>query len=95
MPFDFTQLATILVCPESKSLLVIDEQSLICLDPDCRLNYEIRDGIPIMLVEEARQLSFADWGAIMKKQGRDPVSGEDPEGTDAALREEPEPSEES
>jgi hypothetical protein len=95
MPFDLTQLTTILICPKSKSRLVIEEQSLISVDPDCRLKYEIRDGIPIMLVEEATQLSFADWGEIMKKHGRDPVSGEDPDATDDVLREESEPSGES
>ena len=75
MAFDLEGLKDILVCPKSKSKLVMEGQSLTCVDPDCRLRYEIRDNIPIMLIEEATELSPEDWGAIMQKRGRDPVSG--------------------
>lgn len=49
-------LLEILVCPKCKGELEYQpEQSrLVC--PACRLAYEIRDGIPIMLIEEARPL---------------------------------------
>jgi len=48
-------LLAILVCPQCKGELVYDtdHQKLIC--NACRLKYEIRDDIPIMLVEEAEK----------------------------------------
>jgi uncharacterized protein YbaR (Trm112 family) len=50
------KLLEILVCPLCKGPLVYkkDEQALIC--KPCRLSYPIRDGIPVMLEDEARQL---------------------------------------
>lgn len=50
------KLLDILVCPECGNQLKLDEQSLIC--KACRLAYPIKDNIPVMLVEQARQLSF-------------------------------------
>jgi len=49
-------LLDILVCPKCKGTLVLDEKkdSLIC--EKCRLLYEIRNGIPVMLVDEAKPL---------------------------------------
>ncbi len=48
-------LRAILVCPQCKGELVYDadNQKLIC--SACRLKYEIKDDIPIMLVEEAEK----------------------------------------
>jgi uncharacterized protein YbaR (Trm112 family) len=49
-------LLEILVCPVSKARLTYDEkaQELVCQQSG--LAYPIRDGIPIMLPEEARKL---------------------------------------
>ena len=49
-----TKLMEILVCPVSKSYLVHIGDELLC--NDSKLAYPIRDGIPIMLPEEARKL---------------------------------------
>ena len=51
------KLLDILVCPLCKSPLIYRkaEQELIC-KPD-RLAYQIEDGIPVMLVDEARKLT--------------------------------------
>ena len=51
------KLLEILVCPLCKGPLVYRkaEQELVC-KPD-RLAYAIKDGIPVMLADEARQLS--------------------------------------
>ena len=50
------QLLAMLVCPKCKGQLEYreSEPSLVC--PACRLRYAIRDGIPIMLVDEATPL---------------------------------------
>ena len=54
------ELLEILVCPKCKSELVVrrapdgEEQALECAS--CRLSYPVEDGIPVMLVEEARSL---------------------------------------
>ena len=51
------RLLDILVCPVTKGPLVWDEsrQELWC--KSSRLAYPVRDGIPVMLEEEARPLS--------------------------------------
>lgn len=56
MPVD-AKLLEILVCPVSKTSLVYhkDTEELWCRGSG--LAYPIRDGIPVMLEEEARQLS--------------------------------------
>ena len=48
------KLMEILVCPVSKKALVQKEDELVCYESE--LAYPIRDGIPIMLPEEARKL---------------------------------------
>jgi hypothetical protein len=50
------ELLEILVCPKCKGELEYkpDQSELIC--NACRLRYEIRDDIPIMLVDEAKPL---------------------------------------
>ncbi len=50
------QLLEILVCPKCKGELEYrpEANELVC--PACRLRYEIRDDIPIMLVDEAKPL---------------------------------------
>ena len=58
------RLLSILVCPLCKSGLNLDEQQheLICrID---KLAYPIRDGIPVMLVDEARTLSPEEMQAL-------------------------------
>lgn len=51
------KLLDILVCPVSKAPLVYDEkkQELVCKASG--LAYPVRDGIPVMLEEEARKLT--------------------------------------
>jgi uncharacterized protein YbaR (Trm112 family) len=50
------ELVEILGCPKCKGpvKLVDDEKGLLC--EKCGLLYEIRDGIPVMLVEEAKKV---------------------------------------
>lgn len=49
-------LLSILACPNCRSGLVVDYDAseLVCSGPDCGLAFPVRDGIPIMLIDEAR-----------------------------------------
>ena len=50
------KLLEILVCPLTKKPLVYDRVRNELVSPAARLAYPIRDGIPIMLPDEAREL---------------------------------------
>jgi len=45
-----------LICPASRGPLSYDRANQELISPRARLAYPIRDGIPIMLVDEARDL---------------------------------------
>ena len=49
------ELLEILACPKCKAEVRLDEgaQRIICTSPTCGLRYPIRDGIPVMLIDEA------------------------------------------
>ena len=51
------KLLEILVCPVTKGPLVYDRERGELLSRSARLAYPIRDGIPVMLEEEARPLT--------------------------------------
>lgn len=53
------QLLEILVCPLTKGPLKYDAEKQELISERARLAYPIRDGIPIMLPEEARKLDDA------------------------------------
>ena len=50
------RLLEILVCPVSRSALHYDRAKAELISRTARLAYPIRDGVPIMLPEEAREL---------------------------------------
>lgn len=50
-------LLDILVCPVTKGKLIYDEKNNELISQDAKLAYPIKDGIPIMLKEKARNLS--------------------------------------
>jgi len=54
------ELLEILVCPKCKGEIYLSasQDGLIC--DACRLKYEIRDDIPIMLIDEAQPLETGD-----------------------------------
>ena len=53
------ELLDILACPQCKGPVDLDEQQPAIICRSCRLQYEIRDGIPIMLIDEAKPLKKA------------------------------------
>jgi uncharacterized protein YbaR (Trm112 family) len=50
------ELLEILVCPISRGPLLYDAEAQELISETAGLAYPIRDGIPVMLVEEARKL---------------------------------------
>ncbi|MCL4157845.1 UNVERIFIED_CONTAM: hypothetical protein GTU68_024898 [Idotea baltica] len=50
------RLLDILACPITKSTLVYDEKAQELISKKAKLAFPIRDGIPIMLIDEAREL---------------------------------------
>lgn len=62
-----TKLLEILVCPVTKAKLQYDggKDELICLASN--LAYPVRDGIPVMLEEEARQITLEEKEAYKRQ----------------------------
>ena len=46
-------LLEILACPDCKAPIAQEGAWLVCQSPECAKRYPIRDGIPVMLIEEA------------------------------------------
>ena len=55
------KLLDILVCPVTKGPLVYDKEKQELISKSARLAYPIRDGIPVMLEDEARRLDPAEY----------------------------------
>ncbi len=51
------KLLDLLVCPVTKGPLIHDREKQELISKSARLAYPIRDGIPVMLEDEARELS--------------------------------------
>lgn len=51
------ELLQILACPSCKTKVRLQGEKLVCENARCGLRYPIRDGIPVMLVEEAEKPS--------------------------------------
>ncbi len=49
-------LLSILACPQDKGPLYYLESEGVLFNPRLRRTYEVRDGIPVMLIEEATEL---------------------------------------
>lgn len=54
------KLLSILVCPVSKAPLIYDRENAELVCTVSGLAYPIRDGIPVMLESEARQISLEE-----------------------------------
>ena len=61
------KLLEILVCPLTKSGLRYDREAQELVSVEAGLAYPIRDGIPIMLVDEARRLDDAEQARLQAK----------------------------
>lgn len=54
------KLLEILVCPATRGPLIYDRERQELISKKAGLAYPIRDGIPVMLPDEARELSEAE-----------------------------------
>lgn len=50
------KLLEVLVCPQTRRPLRYDKQRQELISDAARLAYPVRDGVPIMLIDEAREL---------------------------------------
>jgi uncharacterized protein YbaR (Trm112 family) len=55
------KLLDILVCPVTKGPLVYDKEKQELISKSARLAYPVRDGIPVMLEDEARRLEPSEY----------------------------------
>jgi uncharacterized protein len=56
-----SKLLEMLVCPVTKGPLQFDRDRQELISKSARLAYPVRDGIPVMLEEEARKLTPAEY----------------------------------
>ena len=61
-----TKLLDILVCPVTKGPLIYDKHNRELISRAARLAYPIRDGIPVMLEEEARRISDEEYEKLKR-----------------------------
>ena len=61
------QLLEVLVCPNSKTKLIYDDKKQELISMASGLAYPVRDGIPVMLEEEARQITVEEKESYKKR----------------------------
>ncbi len=74
------QLLEILACPEDKGPLLYFEDEQALYNPRLQRRYAIRDGIPVMLVDEAETVSAEEHRRLLEKaaaEGIEPTFQED------------------
>lgn len=57
-----TRLLELIVCPVTKGPLEYDREKQELISRSARLAYPVRDGIPVLLEEEARTLTDSELG---------------------------------
>lgn len=61
-----TALLQLLRCPQSRSELIQEGDSLVSKDRETRMQYPIKNGIPVMVPTEGVALSQEEWERIMR-----------------------------
>ena len=62
--YDLGRLTELVACPECHSKLVLVGETgdnLVCSGAECRLSFPIREGIPVLLIDEAEALEDSEW----------------------------------
>ena len=49
------ELLEIMACPQCKAAVKLEGEKIVCTNSGCGLRYPIRDGIPVMLIDEAEK----------------------------------------
>ena len=49
------ELLAILACPDCKAPVKLIQEKIVCQNPKCGLRFPVREGIPVMLKEEAEK----------------------------------------
>ena len=49
------ELLEILACPDCKTAVKLEQDKIVCTNPQCGRRYPVRDGIPVMLIEESEK----------------------------------------
>lgn len=73
MPLD-PQLLEILACPKDKGPLLYFADENLLYNPRLRRGYEVRSDIPIMLVDEAREVDEAEHERLVAKAEANAIS---------------------
>jgi len=68
------QLLAILACPEDKGPLLYFEQESSLYNPRLKRRYEIRDDIPIMLIDEAETVGPEEHERLMAKAATEGIA---------------------
>lgn len=68
------KLLEILACPDDKGPLYYFEDDAFLLCERCRRRYEVRDDIPVMLIDEARTLEPAEVEELLARAERDGIA---------------------
>ncbi len=64
------ELLEILACPESHASLVLHDGWLYSKDEKTRRRYPVRDGIPIMLIDESEVVDEGEFRRVMESAGK-------------------------
>ena len=67
-------LLAILACPEDKGPLHFLDDEAVLYNPRLQRSYEVRDGIPVMLIDEATTVDDAEHERIMAKIDADGIA---------------------
>ncbi len=65
------RLLRIMQCPVSRAPLVQEGDWLYSTDPATRRKYPVRDGIPIMLAEDAEAITTEEFERVMAARNRE------------------------
>ena len=68
------RLLEILACPDDKGPLYYFEADQFLFCPRCRRRYDVRDDIPVMLIDEAAELAPADAEALVERARSEGIS---------------------
>ena len=73
-------LLDVLACPVDKGSLLWFEDEAVLYNPRLKKSYAVRDGVPVLLVDEAVDVGDAEHERLMAKAARESVRSTGPTG---------------